>query len=222
MIKKAVYNLILISGILFVLLKIAACKNNRDDENHKPQQQPAQKLRILVQPLGKTDTQSVNRLQSDIESSTGLPVSVLPPKSLPAFAFYKPRNRYTADSLLVYLKTFSSSMAVKVIGITDKDISTSLRGSPSWGVMGLAHCPGQSCVISSFRAKRGISRPDHLRQRMLTLALHESGHTMGLPHCEKECLMKDAGGKMNLDEASTYCPDCHSFLTAKGFLQAGR
>jgi archaemetzincin len=40
-----------------------------------------------------------------------------------------------------------------VLGITDKDISSTKGVHADWGVMGLGFCPGSACVISSFRVK---------------------------------------------------------------------
>lgn len=38
-----------------------------------------------------------------------------------------------------------------MIGITQKDISTSKGQYADWGIMGLAYRPGNSCVASYYR-----------------------------------------------------------------------
>jgi archaemetzincin len=84
----------------------------------------------------------------------------------------------------------------------------------------LGTCPGEACIVSTFRAgENKIPYKDFLR-RMTTLSLHELGHTYGLEHCPvNTCLMKDAGGKMNLDDGDSYCNKCLNYLSGKGVLK---
>jgi archaemetzincin len=57
-------------------------------------------------------------------------------------------------------------------------------------------------------------------KRLVTLALHELGHTYGLEHCpDFACLMKDAEGKMNLDDGDSYCNKCRDYLAGKSILK---
>lgn len=133
--------------------------------------------------------------------------------SLPAAAFYKPRNRYRAEVLLTYLNTYSGYD--KIIGITKKDISTTKDKIYDWGVMGLGFCPGKACVISTFR----IKTPNKIlfNERFLKVALHEIGHTIGLPHCtySNTCFMGSAVGTIkSVDrETKSLCSNCKILLT---------
>jgi archaemetzincin len=201
--------------VLFpILLILSACKSPLQAPGHT--EEPLLQIKIL--PFSGVDPELVKGLRQDLAMETGLAIAVennfMP---LPASAFYKPRNRYTADSLLRFLDEHFVTNS-KMLGITHQDIATQKNGHASWGVMGLGTCPGKSCVISTFRVKKGVKSRAHLRKRLLVLALHELGHTMGLPHCEGDCLMKDANGKMNLDNTATYCSSCKSSLLKKGFL----
>jgi archaemetzincin len=134
------------------------------------------------------------------------------PIQLPQKAYYPPRNRNRADSLIKYLSNFVSADTV-VIGLTNKDISTTKGDISDFGVMGLGYCPGNSCVVSTFRlAKTNIS------EQFFKLAIHELGHTQGLPHCSnKICFMRDANGKNVFNEEKDFCPSCKSFLKNKGW-----
>lgn len=131
---------------------------------------------------------------------------------LPAAAYYKPRNRYRAPGLLLYLNKISVSD--KVIGITSKDISTTNKGFYDWGVMGLANCPGKSCVISTFRMR--TTNKKLFEDRFIKVALHELGHTMGLPHCtfSKTCFMEAAEGTIKSVDRETrfLCTNCKKLI----------
>jgi archaemetzincin len=70
---------------------------------------------------------------------------------LPGKAYYKPRNRYRADKLLIDLDHYSYS---RVIGVTDQDISCTKGEVYGWGVFGLGSMSGKTGVISSYRLRR--------------------------------------------------------------------
>jgi archaemetzincin len=132
---------------------------------------------------------------------------------LPTAAFYSPRNRYRADSIINYLNGFGSADTV-IIGLTGKDISITKGTTPDWGVMGLGFQPGNACVVSTFRLSKA-----QLSDQLYKLSLHELGHTQGLPHCKnKTCLMRDAEGGNHLGEETGFCQSCRSFLKSKGWL----
>jgi len=88
-----------------------------------------------------------------------------------------------------------------IIGLTDKDISTTKYSNTStktikeptykyadWGIFGLGFMPGKSCIVSTFRLKE-----KNFRSRFIKICCHELGHNFGLPHCsDKSCIMQDA------------------------------
>jgi archaemetzincin len=173
---------------------------------------------IAILPFKGVDSGLINTLKDKLQNQLSAEIFIINTKMLPAYAFYKPRQRYIADSLLVFLKATSNKKFEKIIGVTTKDISTRKGDIENWGILGLGSCPGEACVVSTFRAgKNKVSNNDFLR-RMTTLALHELGHTYGLEHCPDEtCLMKDAEGKMNLDDGDSFCKKCLGYLHDKGF-----
>lgn len=130
----------------------------------------------------------------------------------PRNTFYQDRNRYRADSLIKYLSRFFGSDTV-VIGLTSKDISTTKGNIKDWGVMGLGYCPGNSCIASTFRLSKS-----NINEQFYKVAIHELGHTQGLPHCpNKTCYMRDAEGGNPLNKENEFCAKCKDFLIKKGF-----
>jgi len=142
------------------------------------------------------DTSLVNFIRKETEEFYSCNVILLKAVPLPAFAFYAPRNRYKADSLLVFESRLVPAGIDAIAGLTHKDISTSKDGIPDWGVFGLGLCPGKACVVSAYRLQRGSKTMGELKERLIKVVLHEIGHNLGLPHCsnDPECLMTDAGG----------------------------
>lgn len=170
----------------------------------------AKPITIYLQPFsGFPDTKSKYLLErlKGIYSDCKL----LAPVELPQTAFYSPRNRYRADTLISWLSKRVKGNDV-VAGITSKDISTTKGTNPDSGIFGLGYMPGSSCVISNFRLK------NYTDDQLFKVLIHELGHTQGVDHCPlKTCFMRDAMGKNVLMEETEFCPDCRKKLIAKGW-----
>lgn len=206
------------NGLLFLATGffLIAC-NNADQQQKEIIKKKEHTLAIL--PFSGTDSALLRKIKEGLQSKLEVKITELSPATLPAYAFYKPRQRYIADSLLTFLYRTNNGRFEKIIGITTKDISTRKDPHENWGILGLGSCPGEACVISSFRAGRNKVPGKDFFRRMVTLALHEVGHTYGLQHCPvSDCLMKDAEGKMNLDDGDSYCEKCNNYLKEKGVL----
>ena len=81
-------------------------------------------------------------------------IEVLPKKDIPAFCLYKPSNRYWTGKILGFLKQQNQESDFVTIGLTHRDISTSIHGNDNYGIVGLLFHPGNACVVSTFRLKR--------------------------------------------------------------------
>lgn len=174
-------------------------------------QKATQKIGVVY--YNQVDPDLKRQLLSNIKATYNCTVvEILGSRALPAAAYYKPRNRYRATGLLDDLSTIKGYD--KVIGITSKDISTTSGPHYDWGIMGLARIPGKPCVISTFR----IKTPDKAKfnDRFIKIALHELGHTMGIPHCKlsKTCFMEAAEGTVKTVDRETrnMCPNCKKIL----------
>ena len=96
------------------------------------------------------------------------------------------------------------------IGITTVDISASKGDNPDWGVMGLGFRPGKAAVASNFRMNN--------KEDFWKVAIHELGHTAGLPHCPvKTCFMRNAHGGNPTAEEKEFCSGCKKTLIDQGW-----
>ncbi len=149
-------------------------------------------------------------LQVDVQRMNDVP--------LPRAAYYPQRRRYRADRLLDHLHTLvPSGPRMRIVGMTEVDISTTKGRVFDWGVFGLGDLDGSACVISAHRLRRRARDAAHVEFRVVTTAIHEIGHTLGLEHCvEPRCVMRDAEGSITTVDASTghLGPECRAELDA--------
>ena len=166
---------------------------------------------VIVQPFDGISENQVMYIYNELKKV--IPKVILNKSiPLPIRAYYKPRNRYRADTLNLYLKERTKNGFV-TIGLTNKDISTDNGNIVDWGVMGLAYIRGKACTVSPFRLSK-----KNINDQYFKVAIHELGHTQGLPHCaDIFCLMTDAKGKNNTDKEEGFCEKCKSFLVKKGW-----
>ncbi|MBN1611910.1 MAG: hypothetical protein JW940_35090 [Polyangiaceae bacterium] len=175
--------------------------------------------RYYLLPLGPEDVErDIEFAQRSLVSFYAAEVLVLPRVALPREAYYAPRKRYRADSLLTFLESRLPSDAYRLIGATSVDISTTKPPYADWGILGLATRSGQVCVLSSFRCRRLAQDESHATIRFGKTAVHEVGHTLGLAHCPTVgCLMEDARGSvLTTDREYDLCARCRAALERAG------
>ncbi|PBQ33306.1 Zn-dependent protease [Sphingobacteriaceae bacterium] len=166
---------------------------------------------INVQPLGDFSAKQTSFIVNELKKVYSK-VILNKPINFPKSAYYEPRKRYRADSLIKFLRGITEQDHV-TIALTDKDISTTKGKVQDFGIMGLGYQPGRSCVVSTFRLAK-----QNLNTQFFKVAVHELGHTQGLPHCSvKTCYMRDAEGKNHLEEETCFCETCGKHLSDRGW-----
>ncbi len=203
--------------LIFLLsLGLSACQPEKPTQAFKEKKASHQKAKqpsliISIQPFSDISPMLTDYVFKELKKVYPF-CEVKQPIQLPKSAYYKPRNRYRADTLIGFLDRLNKNGHV-TIGLTCKDISTSVHGYSDWGVMGLGFMPGDACVVSTHRLKKG-----NMNIQYAKVAKHELGHTQGLPHCPvKTCLMADAEGKNPTDKETGFCPKCKARLQKKGW-----
>lgn len=178
-------------------------------------------MKVAIQPFHGVEAHLSDSICLAIQNTYQCKAHILDRIKMPAnFYTHIKSPRYRADSILNFLTKIKSDSFDVVLGLTHFDISFTKRdawGRPKqpierysdWGIFGLAHCPGVSCIVSSYRLNHAHAR---LRmERMKKVAIHEVGHTMGLSHCRnKHCVMTDIEEQLkHLDNAhSSLCSQC--------------
>lgn len=201
---------------LIIILMNSCCNGKKtssteDDSDTLCTCPPESFVHIDLQPLGDFTQKEANQLKEELEKHL-VPIylseiEVLPKKDIPASCLYKPRNRYWAGKILGFLKQQNQGSDFVTIGLTHRDISTSIHGQYNYGIMGLSFQPGDACVVSTFRLKR--------KDDLWKVTTHEFLHSRGLPHCKKnnpKCLMQDAHGKNTFYMKHGLCEDCKNSL----------
>lgn len=194
-----------IGVIIWSILSIFACTHKKSEINHLSKSEE-NKVTIIIQPFDEFSKNETNTIASELKKVYS---KIIINKNIPfpSNSINPTGKRYLADSLIKFLSKQAPKNTL-IIGLTNKDISTQKGEIKDWGVFGLGYCPGKSCVASNYRLK-GKNRND----KLFKVAIHELGHTQGLPHCpEKTCLMRDAKGKDVLDEEKEFCNKCKQVL----------
>ncbi|UKB80802.1 Zn-dependent protease [Chryseobacterium sp. MEBOG07] len=194
-----------IISVFFLTLSCSEKQSSIKEKAEKPA------ITILIQPFKDIKPESVGKVTEGIKKVYPN-VKVLAAIDFPEDTYYKERNRYRADSIIKFLSSKTKEGFV-MIGLTSKDISATRGKIKDFGIMGLGYRPGKACVASKFRLSK-----ENQDEQFYKIAIHELGHTQGLPHCpEKMCFMRDAEGKNPTNEETDFCKKCKTFLINKNW-----
>ncbi|WP_200764005.1 archaemetzincin family Zn-dependent metalloprotease [Nitrosophilus alvini] len=166
--------------------------------------------RLLIQTFGLEIWPLKKPLQIALQDILRINVDFLSDMPVPASAYNHKRSQFLAEKfleILVLKKTFDSDM---VLGIVDVDLY-----EPGLNfVFGLASYEIGVGIISLKRLSNtfyGLENNEELYfKRVLTEAVHEIGHILGLPHCpDVKCVMHFSNSIADTDRKSYhFCKNC--------------
>ncbi len=172
--------------------------------------------KIIIQPLGNVSQDYIGQVKKSIKSFYGYDCVILPKKEITRDMLSKKTKRIDADKALSSNKTANYYLI-----ITEKDICHFKSAvKPEYGVLGLGHINGKTCIVSTFRLDKQVTKQKVTKQKILErlekVALHEIGHNLGLNHCvnSKVCMMHAAEGTIKQvdSEKVWFCKKCKSVI----------
>jgi archaemetzincin len=170
-------------------------------------------LVVHLVPLGNITDETVAETARGLRTHAPVEVTIEPRHPLPPESRSVIVGRYRAERILEWMERLDQKGG-KLMGVTDVDIVTKKGTNDNWGILGLGTLDGRCSVLSTFRMKRtwenGGAPESLVRERLWKTAVHELGHTLGLPHCpNRGCIMEDAHGTVKTTDSETeLCPEC--------------
>lgn len=158
-------------------------------------------FQLSLVPVGRVSPAAMDDLARSL-SDQGWQVTILPEQEVPPEAYDAGRQQYRARTLLELVR---SEPGDRVLAVTAVD----LYADDLNFVFGLAESPGTVAIVSLYRLRAG-GDARFVRERALKEAVHELGHTVGLPHCsDSRCVMHLSNCLEDTDQKGTsFCRRC--------------
>jgi archaemetzincin len=165
---------------------------------------------VYLLPVGTPPERLFFPILQAVEEVFGLPGVIHPPLPLPPASFDPERNQYNSTAILKKMLKRLPREALKALGITQVDLFIPIMKF----IFGEAQFQGRGALFSLYRLRPEFygSEPDWntLTFRCTKEAIHELGHTFGLPHClQPDCVMHASSVVQDTDrKTGRLCPTC--------------
>jgi len=166
--------------------------------------------RIRLVPVGDPERRLIEEVRRAVSSTMDVDCLIDSRRVDPRFAFHEARTQYHSTELLGTLT--GSPSGELALGIASVDLYIPILTF----VFGEAALGGDAAIVSYHRLRQEFyglpPDSDLLRERLIKEALHETGHTLGLTHCEDyECVMAPSHAIEWLDlKGAAFCDACAS------------
>ena len=164
--------------------------------------------RIRLVSVGDPDRRLMDDVRRAVRATLGVDCAIDSRHVDPRFAFNETRTQYHSTQLLGTLT--GAPPGELALGIASVDLYIPILTF----VFGEAALGGDAAIVSYHRLRQEFyglpPDSDLLRDRLIKEALHETGHTLGLTHCEDyECVMAPSHAIEWLDlKGATFCHVC--------------
>ena len=168
---------------------------------------------IVLVAVGEIDRNVMDWLMNHLNKVFNKQVLIGKGMPDPDYAYHKKRNQYLSTVILnAIVEQKEYSPYEKILGIVDHDLYV-----PELNFV-FGEASRKAAVISMTRFNQIFYHlPEDqslFRQRVLTEAVHELGHTFGLGHCENpHCVMFFSNSLEDTDrKGSEFCHKCKNLL----------
>ena len=153
---------------------------------------------------------AIDAVSKVLLDSLGIKVQVISGPALPDSLWSSGRKRYRSASLLQWMGERSGLYSVEYqLLVTDKDLGVDYGGEYLKGANGLSIQGGKYAVISDYRLHQFGRSRDSVDYYLGKVALHETGHLLGLNHCKMpHCIMESVEVKQHITSIGGFCVDC--------------
>jgi archaemetzincin len=170
-------------------------------------------MEILIVPVGTLAHFVTEDLCQDLKAHIPCQPTISKSVTVPQFTYNSKRGQYYAEAILDEIIKNKRTNTI-VLGIIDKDLY--VHGLNF--VFGIADPTRKSALISITRLRESFYRlPENhnvLRKRVITEAIHELGHVLGLGHCQNpKCVMFFSNSLKDTDRKGPhFCTNCKAIL----------
>ena len=166
-------------------------------------------MEILIQSIGKVENEVLIMLEKSLKEIFDIKCSISEDVlKVPELSYNPSRDQYHSTEILYFMIDTMKVDFNHIICVTEVDLYAARLNF----VLGEAEYPGNFAIISLHRLKS--PNRDLFLKRVVTEAVHELGHTFGLPHCGNHlCVMHFSNSVVETDiKGPGFCKDCLSKL----------